>query len=536
MAAIAAAEAGAQVTLVDKAGIDRSGCAGAGNDHFLAILDQGEPWDTTEVFLAWHHRLTEGLVDPAVAEQAFAGRVQEMVRFLEELGIPMRDPQTGRYIRTKAFAQPGEYFINFDGRDIKPALTRAAQRRGVNLVRRVAITELLAEDGRVAGAVGFQIRSGEFVVFRSRATVLATGNVSRLYENPGGSPYNAWHSPFNTGGAQALAFQAGATLTNMEFTHTSLTPRNYSASGFNAIVGMGGHMVNALGERFVFRHHEKGEQGPRWVMPWAAYWEIKEGRGPCYFDVRHLSPEALTHLTEHLLPVDKNTFNEYCQQRKVDPARELLEIQICEMQHPAMLGSVSGILVDRDCKTTMEGLYAAGGCAAGIGSLSGALCTGRNAGAAAGRVVAGSGSPQAVPDTREARERVYAPLRRRAPRGYEEVEGKLQQVMSDYVGIGRTELGLQTALQELDRVEGYLDEVRAADTHELMRTHEVRELLAVARMTARGALERKESRFGLCHYRGDYPERRPEWHKSVLQRKTGEGVEISYHPSYSWGR
>lgn len=78
-----------------------------------------------------------------------------------------------------------------------------------------------------------------------------------------------------------MAYRAGAELKNMEFVNYTLTPVNFSASALNAIVGMGGYIVNGLGKRFLFKYHEKGEKGPRWVMPWGVYWELKEGRGPC---------------------------------------------------------------------------------------------------------------------------------------------------------------------------------------------------------------------------------------------------------------
>ncbi|QGP91507.1 FAD binding domain protein [Neomoorella glycerini] len=530
MAALAARRQGLEVALVDKAGIDRSGCGCAGNDHFLAILESGPEWDTKEAFLKWYHRLTQGLVDMAIPEKVFLSRIKRMVAYLEELGIPMRlDATHNDYIRTGSFGQPGDYFINFDGRKLKPTVSAEAARAGVKFFRRINITDLLADGGRVTGAVGFDIRKGDFYTFLARATIVATGNVTRLYNNQASMPYNSWHSPYNNGGAQAMAFRAGAELKNMEFVNYTLTPVNFSASALNAIVGMGGYIVNGLGERFLFKYHEKGEKGPRWVMPWGVYWEIKEGRGPCYFDLRHLPEEAINHLLHHLLPVDKNTFLDYCEQKGVDLRKDLLEVQISEGQLPAFLGSVSGIYVTPECATTVSGLFATGACSVTVGSLSGSMCVGETAGEEAAKFIYRDKTvkPEVPKEELTARrEAIYSPLKRQGGFKHCELENKLRQVMTLYVGIGRTRRGMLTALEELAKLEKLFPDVRADNLHELMRVHELRDMLLVAQLIARGALEREESRFGLSHYRGDFPTSREEWHCSLHQCLQGEQVVL----------
>ncbi|MGI9862381.1 FAD-dependent oxidoreductase [Moorella naiadis] len=534
MAALAARRQGLEVALVDKAGIDRSGCGCAGNDHFLAVLESGPEWDTHEAFLKWYHRLTQGLVDMDIPGKVYLSRIKRMVAYMEELGIPMRlDMAHNDYIRTGSFGQPGDYFINFDGRKLKPTVSAEAARVGVKFYRRINITDLLLNDGTVIGAVGFDVRKGDFYTFLSRATIVATGNVSRLYNNQAGMPYNSWHSPYNNGGAQAMAFRAGAELKNMEFVNYTLTPVNFSASALNAIVGMGGYIVNGLGERFLFKYHEKGEKGPRWVMPWGVYWELKEGRGPCYFDMRHLPEEALEHLLNHLLPVDKNTFLDYCQQKGVDVRKDLLEVQISEGQLPAFLGSVSGIYVTLECATTVPGLFAAGACTVTVGSLSGSMCVGETAGEEAAAFASRGGGGKMAITGEELQERkvaIYQPLQRRDGLHYKELEDKLRQVMTLYVGIGRTARGLQAATQELARLEQLYGDLKAENLHELMRVHELRDLLLVAQTITRGALAREESRFGLSHYRGDFPESREEWHCSLHQRRQGTDVVLKRVP------
>ncbi|BAE82761.1 FAD-dependent oxidoreductase [Desulfitobacterium hafniense] len=535
MAALEARKTGQEVALVDKGGIYRSGCGAAGNDHFLAVLESGPDWDTPEVFLQWYKRLTQGLSDIKIADKVFVRRIKSLVKELEEMGIPMKDPGHKEYIRTRSFAQPGDYFINFDGRALKPMISKRAEQAGVKLYAQIAITDLLVKEGKAVGAVGFHIRTGDFYVFQAKVVVLATGNATRMYENPSGMAFNTWHSPYNTGTAQAMTLRAGGEVKNLEFVNYTITPKNFSASALNAVVGMGGHLVNAKGERYVFTYHEKGEQGPRWAMPWGTYIEEQEGRGPCYFDVRHLSEKDKKHLLEHLLPVDKNTFMDYCEQKGIDPGVDLMEIQISEGQHPAFLGSVSGIFVDECCRTTLPGLFAGGACAVGIGSLAGSMCFGQSAGAEAAQYALQNrkGAEPSPEQIAELKQTVYAPYQSRGDYTYQEAEDKLRQIMSDYLSINRSAEGLKTGWQELNKLQETFGLVKAENGHDLMRIHELRDLLLISKGIAFGALTRTESRFGLSHYRRDYPETRAEWHKSThLTCRDGE-LQVHYVPADS---
>ena len=522
MAALAARRQGLDVALVDKAGIDRSGCGAAGNDHFLAVLDTGPDWDTNEAFMTWYHRLTQGLVDMNIPPKVYLSRIKNLLKYLEELGVPMReDTENDAYIRTGSFGQPGEYFINFDGRNLKPTISKEAKKIGVKFFRRINIVDLLVNETGVIGAVGFDIRKGDFYVFLAKATIVATGNVTRFYNNQASMPYNSWHSPYNNGGAQAMAFRAGAEIKNMEFVNYTLTPVNFSASALNAIVGMGGYIVNGLGERFLFKYHEKGEKGPRWIMPWGVYWELKEGRGPCYFDLRHLSEEDLNHLINNLLPVDKNTFLDYCEQNGVDVRNDLMEVQISEGQLPAFLGSVSGINITPECETTIPGLFAGGACTVAVGSLSGSMCVGDTAGEEAAKYVlsGGGGRLEISPETVQGmKQSIFKHLANMDGLKPCELEEKLRQVMTLYVGIGRSKMGLEAAQAELNKLGNLLITAKTENLHELMRLFEFRDLLEVSKAVVRGALEREESRFGISHYRGDFPESRKEWHCSLHQK------------------
>jgi adenylylsulfate reductase, subunit A len=536
MAALTARRAGAKVALVDKAGISRSGCGAAGEDHFVAVLEAGEDWDTPEVFTRWYHKLTDGFVGPQLVENSFLRHIKGLVAYMDELGIPMRlDVEHNGYLRTGSYSAPGKYWINYDGRDLSPKIAAEAKKVGVDFFRRTAVSDVLVRDGRVAGVVGFEFRTGDLYYFRAKTAILCTGNVCRMYENRSGEPFNVWNSPFNTGVGQKVALDAGAQVANMEFIGFNITPKNFGSPGLAGLTGMGAHLLNAAGERFVFKYHPLGEQGPRWAICQAVYTEMKEGRGPCYVDSRHLPEHELEHLLTRLLPVDKKSFGDYLAQKGLDLHRDLLEVEVTGGEIPAMMGQVSGIWVDKKMATTVPGLYAAGGTALALGSLSGSMCGGITAAESATSYASTSRDVPRVDDTvlSEIRARVMAPLgRKRDGISCEQFENKLRQTMSRYVGVGRTEKGLKTAMAELEILQGRAQDLEAKDGHELMRCLEAQELLAVSKMIARGALVREESRFGLSHFRGDYPETREEWHKIILQAKKGDSVDISYRAPY----
>ena len=535
MAAITACEQGARVIVADLAHTMRSGDAGHGNDHLAAYLNEGGEWDTGEGFLKWMVRLSQGFIDPDVAVSTSVEVIPEMVSRLEKMGVQLRDPKTGTYVRTGAFDMTKGYFINFEAFDMKPRMVKNARKSGASILDRVMITDLILHDGnRVAGAVGFHIRTGVFTVIHAKAVVLSTGSISQLWENPTPYMFNVWHGAYNGAASYYLAWQAGAEIANCELSATNVVPKGFSSAGFNAMFGMGGHLVNAAGERFLFKHHEKGEKGPRWLVCWAVLEEQKAGRGPVYVDVRHFSAADLDHLTHHLLPVDKLTFMDYLNQKGVDLSKELLEVDLSEQALSGYSGKPYGVIMDRQSRGCVEGLFLAGAVSTPCYALSGAFTTGIAAGRAAGKAVRHIASPPPVPNDlmKELREKIYRPLSVGNGISWQEFERKRQAVMTGKVGFERNEAGLTSALEELESLEEDFRRIRANNYHELMRTAAAGHLLQVSKIVAWGALERKESRFGHGHHRTDYPETLAAFNGSILLKKAGSAYSSRFIPAH----
>src|SRR5262245_35468267 len=224
----------------------------------------------------------------------------------------------------------------------------------VDVFMECTITHLLKEGDRVSGALGYWRASGQLVLFRARAFVLATGGVGRVYEVTS----NSWEC---TGDGQALAYEAGAELVDMEFVQFHPTGMVWppGVAGLlvtEAVRGEGGILRNANGERFMERYDpERMELSTRDIVARAIYGEVAEGRssprGGVYLDVSHLPADTV----RKRLPSMYAQFEELA---GIDITHEAMEVG------PTCHYIMGGIRVDAEQgKSRVVGLFAAGECA-----------------------------------------------------------------------------------------------------------------------------------------------------------------------------
>ena len=531
-AAIAAAERGADVVILDKGKIERSGNIAGGVDHFMAYLETGEPWDTREAYLQYVQEEGYGIVNVEIHNRVFCDELKNAITRLERIGSPLCNPKTGQYYRTASMGQPGPFWINFNGKNLKPNLAAEVRRLGCKVLDRVMATRLFVSGGKLAGVFGFHTRTGDTFAIECKGLVASTGNTNRLYETPTRMPFNTWLCPYNTGEAQRLALEAGATLANMEFLRMTIVPKGFSAPGLNAFTGMGSYFINGLGERYMTRYHEKGEKAPRNWLVWGTLSELKAGRGPVFVDSRHLPSEKLSHLKK-TLGLDKETLNDFLKVQKIDIAKAPLEIMVSEAMQTGPIEVVgSGIHIDRNCMSTIEGLFAGGDCADQMKvvhmAVAGGYSAGKFAAEYANRNVSKGLDREAV---RNEKTRVLAPLKRKFGLTYHEVEDVLRQIMSENVGPSRTRSSLETAQRKIRALAPSLDEIKVNNCHELMRTLETASLIKVGEIMTHAALFRTESRFIPYHYREDYPQtNNAEWCGQVLVAQKDGRITTEFKP------
>jgi adenylylsulfate reductase subunit A len=531
MAAIPALEAGLQVVICEKGKVlDHCGSIGCGVDHYLTVMDTGPEWDTPEFLIKHVPELTDGIVDMAVAGRVIR-EMPRIFRKLESLGVDFKDKKTGTYYRLRSFGLPGTYHINFDGTDFKKQIGERVRKGKAAVLMRTMVVQLLTHENRAYGALAFNFRSGEWYAIRAKAVVLAAGDVNRISKNASGLAFDSWHFPYDTGDAHAMGYRCGAQLANMESVEATLTPKGFSCQGLNALVSLGAYFVNKQGERFMFRYDGRGENARRAVIADAAINEYLLGNGPVYLDCRHLPQDMLDRM-EATLQVDRYTLPAFYQQKGVNFREELVEISISELsiRRSGVYFRGSGLAVDVNGETSVDGLFAAGDCATVSGGIAGAAVLGH---------IAGEGTVRRINETRGAlppmdmaaanalRSDAEAVLKRSAGMRWRELEDATRETVTDYVGVRRTDKGLRLALDTLKALAQREPTLRADDLHGLMRVHESKNIRLNAELMATASLARTETRTGSSHWRLDYPQTDDkDWRKFVIVARGDDGPSV----------
>jgi succinate dehydrogenase/fumarate reductase flavoprotein subunit len=255
------------------------------------------------------------------------------------------------------------------------------------------------------------------------------------------------------------------------------------------------------------------------------------GNGPLYLDCRHLPQEMLDRM-EHTLQVDRYTLPAFYQQKGVNFREELVEISVSELsiRRSGVYFRGSGLAVDTNGETSVNGLFAAGDCATVSGGISGAAVLGHIAGE--GLVQRMNGSQGALPaiDPRTLeglRAQAADHLKQTNGITWKQFEDETRRTVTDYVGVRRTEAGVKLALGTLLALAKREPRLKADDLHGLMRVHEAKNIRMNAEIMATASLARKETRTGSAHWRLDYPQTdEANWRKFVIVERGATGPVV----------
>jgi succinate dehydrogenase / fumarate reductase, flavoprotein subunit len=468
--------------------------------------------------------------------QIHAQEAPERVRELEQWGA-LFDRTVDGNILQRAFGGHTFKRLCHVGDRTGLEMIRTLQDRGVNLgidvYMECAITRLLKDGDRIAGAFGYWRENGRFIVFKAKSVVIATGGIGKAWRITS----NSWEY---TGDGMALAYDAGAELMDMEFVQFHPTgmvwpPGVQGILVTEAVRGEGGVLRNKDGERFMERYDpERMDLSTRDVVARAIYTEAKEGRGTehggAYLDISHKPAEYV----KKKLPSMYHQFRELAD---VDITKGPMEVG------PTCHYMMGGIRVDAEtAESNVPGLFAAGEAAAGLhganrlggNSLSDLLVFGRRAGLSAAEH-AKQVSPPSVDDARvdEATREMLAPFERSDGDSPYDLHRDLQENMQNYVGIFRSEEDLKRGLDEIQKLKQRAARVHV-DGSRLFNpgwhlARDLKAMLTVSEAVALSALERKESRG--AHSRIDYPNYDEQWSKlNNIISNDGDGMRLSHLP------
>jgi succinate dehydrogenase/fumarate reductase flavoprotein subunit/HEAT repeat protein len=529
MAALTAAEHGADVLLLEKAHVRHSGALAMGMDgvNNAVIPGRAEPDD----YVAEITRANDGIVDQSTVRQT-ATRGFGMVQRLESYGVKFEKDEHGDYA-VRQVHRSGSYVLPMpEGKDVKKVLYRQLRRREmrerIRIENRVMPVRVLTapEDGRAVGAVGFNTRTGAFVTVRAGAVILATGACGRLGLPASGYLYGTYENPTNAGDGYAMAYHAGAELTGIECFQINPLIKDYNGPACAYVANpFGGYQVNRHGERFVDSDYWSGQM----MAEFAA--EVASDRGPVYLKLSHLPEESISSLESILHSTERPTRGTFHEGRGHDYRTHDIEMHISEI---GLCGghSASGVRVDEHARTTVPRLYAAGDLACVPHNyMIGAFVFGDLAGADASRYSPYEG--ELPPDQlREAHELIYRPLRNPDGPPQPQVEYKLRRFVNDYVAPPKSGARLSLALESFERMRDDIAAMGARTAHELMRCAEVSFIRDCAEMAARASLARTESRWGLYHDRLDHPQRDDaSWfHHLDLHKSPSGAMEFTARP------
>jgi succinate dehydrogenase / fumarate reductase flavoprotein subunit len=537
-AAVEAQEHGIDVAILSQVwpGRSHSGAAQGGINAALANDPDGHD-DTPEKHAFDTVKGSDYLADQDAAYQ-LTQDAPGVIFEMEHWGCPFSRYDDGR-IAQRPFGGAGYprtcYGADKTGHYLLHTLVEQAYKRGVTMYTEQFVLRLIVQDGVCRGVVAYDMVRGGFEAFVGDAVVMATGGAGRTYSN-------TTNAIISTGYGMAMAYHAGVPLKDMEFVQfhpTGLYTTNILMT--EGCRGEGGYLINDEGERFMAKYAPKMmELAPRDITARSIWTEILEGRGIggkdyVYLDLRHLGEAKIAEK----LPGIRDLAIHF---EGVDPVTE--PVPIVPSQHYTM----GGIDTDKDGRTEMPGLYAAGECACvsvhganrlGGNSLLETIVFGRRTGKAAAETIGGGAAPalpaDAAADAAAAiQQRVDELAKVEGGEDAYAIRADMIDTMRDHFGIfreaGQMQAGLDrlTALKERVRHIGlrYTGSVFNLD---MIRTLELEGMLDVALATAAGALRRTESRGS--HARTDYGTRDDgDWLKHTLAYYQPDGPRLDDKP------
>ena len=572
-----------KIVIAEKANMDRSGAVAQGlyaiNCYMGTRWGENKPED--------HVRYARMDLMGMVREDLLfdmARHVDSAVHQFEEWGLPiMRDPKTGAYQRE------GRWQIMIHGESYKPIVAEAAKKSADKVFNRICITHLLMDDAkenRVAGAVGFNVRTGDYHVFKSKTVIVGAGGASNIFKprSVGEGAGRVWYAPWSSGSAYGLMIQAGAKMTQMEnrivlarfkdgygpvgayFLHLKTYTQNcngeeYESKWFPALTEMvGKEYLDTEGQ------HLSHKPIPTCLRNHAFISEVNAGRGPIHM----VTMEAFQD--PHLEEIGWHNFLGMTVGQAVlwaatdvDPKYENPELTTSE---PYVMGShatgcgawCSGpedisppeYYWGYNRMTTVEGLFGAGDAVGGTPHAfsSGSFTEGRLAAKAACKYIDdGKAEGIQVSDAQIQRrgEEIFKPMEHYRVNRNEITAGsvnphyinprqgldRLQKLMDEYcagatVNYMTNDKLLQIGLKKLKIMEEDLEKIAAKDIHELLRAWELKHRHLTSEAVMQHTLFRKETRWPGYYYRGDAMKLDDaNWHVLTVSRRDPETGEYT---------
>jgi adenylylsulfate reductase, subunit A len=549
-----------RIVIAEKAAIERSGAVAQGLSAINCYMGMRWGENQPEDFVRYVRNDLMGLSREDLVYDV-ARHVDSTVHLFEEWGLPIfKDPSTGRYVRE------GRWQVMIHGESYKPIVAEAARKAATEVVEHVIVTHLLPDattPGRVAGAVGIDVRDGRFIVFRANAVIVSAAGASHIFRpRSAGEGYGrTWYPPWASGSAYGLLIPFGAEMIQME---NRLVVTRFK-DGYGPVGAwfllLKAVATNARGDEFEKTRlpelrervgpYADAKPMPTCLRNHLMLQEIRDGHGPILLHTERVldTPEKEALGWEDFLNMTVGQAVTWAAQG-IDPRTTPSELILSE---PYVMGShavcagawASGPadVAPADYRwgynrmTTIQGLFGAGDAIGGSAHKfsSGSFTEGRLAAKGAVAFLRDHADRPAIPDEARIADlgvELYRPLET-FQRGQSRITAgtvssdylqpmsglyRLEKTMDEYAGgVGTdymtNEAMLNRALENVLALRVDLARLGAADLHELQRAWELVHRVWTAEAVVRHTLHRKETRWPGYYYRADYPKVDDEhWH------------------------
>ncbi|MEA2949769.1 MAG: hypothetical protein QOI40_5099 [Alphaproteobacteria bacterium] len=510
---------GTRVTLVDSWMIGRTGHTAFSNAWKIVVL----PEDDLDGILQEIVSGNDGIADQVLVREVLASS-HARLRDFEAMGMKFARDDDGSYKRrpTRGLNLARVMYPEGGGLEFSWALRRALEAEGVQLVDRLFITGLLGGGtGRIAGAVGINSRTGVFHAIKARATIMATNAIT----------FRSGFVRDITGTGTLLAYRAGATLRNAEFSYVRPGTPKFYFEGITFAIQEGARWINAKGEPFM-RDYEPdwGDEADVPRIARAMALENEKGNVPLYLDMSPIPESLREYFIQSKVKWMDNFFRKLGNEARTDMFGKTPYYALNQM-------TKMGIRTGADCRSDVPGLLAAGlaqaGCANHFAGFHIGLCVGNGwiAGRSAIEDLDALPPPRLDPaEVRLLHEEVVRPVDTSAKAESDLILRELQSIMFAYnIGILKRADRLEQARVAVEALVDKFNALAAPHTHELVRLKETEAMLLAARFILGASLVRTESR--LSHFREDYEARDDEnWLVWVDITEQGREPEFSRTP------
>ena len=520
-ASMRAKERSSNVLLIDKAFFGRGGASALASGAYMTYLpeDSLEQWVKAGSHALINHKLLKKTIpmtyDILLEMERWGVKfIKDGENFLRVQGAGCIDPQ-------------GEAMLDGGGPAMMLTIRSEVLKRGVKVISRIMVTDLLTSDGthptkgKVTGALGFHTLTGERYVFNAKATIMCTGGYRMPYPKHYGNLSLGGMSWDLSSDGQGAMWRAGAELSRLEIGVGSMDPlEQYCAPGMEVLLGYAGRFIDEEGKPLI----ETGgrDASRRWMLALRAAKKVMNGE-KIFLDLTQITGDEM-RVIEKVIPIIMRTFKAAGIDVRKDP------IPFTSTVLAGGTTMAGGAKIDEDGRTSISGLFSAGSCTDQAYIFLGGLPTCAITGRWAGEGASGYAEMEDLVDPSEEQikrllRRVDEPYAIHDGVQFEDLQERVSKMLIDTLGVVYNEEKISTALSYLDEFEDMGRKLKARTPRELAKVIGLKNYIATLRVVLTVLGYRKESRGAVL--RDDYQFMdNVDWLKRIIARWDGTRITV----------